>query len=548
MKKNDLIEIEITGMSSEGSGVGRSVDGMAVFVPFSAIGDKIICRVVRVEKSHAFGRVEEILEASPDRIEVQDEKYNSGCGVFGQCGGCTTRHVEYAAELRYKWQRVTDALQRVGGLDVVPRDIVGSEQYDGYRNKAQYPVAAGPYRAMIGFFAPRSHRVVENHHCLLQPECFGLIVDMVAKWMKKSGATAYDEAGRSGLVRHIYVRRGEISGEVMVCLVCTSGKLPEPDMLVESLREAVPSIVSVMVNLNPEDTNIVLGTREYAIWGQEYLTDTLCGLKFRLSPRSFYQVNRSQAERLYGLAAEYAGLSGKETVLDLYCGTGTIGLSMAAHAGKIIGVEVVDAAVEDARRNAVENKIENARFICADAAGAAAQLRDEGTRPDVVILDPPRKGCDAAVVSAVAGMSPAKVVYISCDPATLARDLARFAECGYCVREVTPVDMFPRTSHVETVVLLSKLKSTTSIEVKIDLDEMDLSKAESKATYDEIKQYVLDKFGFKVSQLYIAQVKRKHGIIERDNYNVGDGKSKVPQVPADKEKAIVEALRYFKMI
>lgn len=457
LTKNQIIVLEITGMTAEGNGVGRAPadegesSGMAVFVPFTAVGDVIDCHIVKVNPSHAFGRVERIIKPSPDRMVEGSES----CTASGRCGGCVFRHVTYDAELRYKRQRVADALKRIGGLDVEPQPIVGGRP-DHYRNKAQYPVAPGEHRLMIGFYAPRSHRVVEQHDCDLQPDIFHDIVDIVAHWAKKAGVTAYDETTKKGLLRHIYLRLAEMTGEIMVCLVCTSGKIPHSDTLVEALKEQIPGLVSVMVNINREDTNLILGNNEFVLWGKPYITDELCGLRFRLSPRSFYQVNRSQAERLYGLAADAAGLTGKETVLDLYCGTGTIGLSMAKKAAQVIGVEIVAPAVEDARRNAEENHIKNARFLCADAAEAAVQLKSEGVRPDVVILDPPRKGCDAALLETVAGMSPARVVYVSCDPATLARDLGRFAELGYETKEVTPVDMFPRTPHVESCCLLIK--------------------------------------------------------------------------------------------
>ncbi len=459
LEKNQNIRLEITGMTAEGSGVGRAQTGeegrpgMAVFVPFTAVGDVIDCRIVKVMPSHAFGRMETLLSASPDRKETGQ---GMECPAFGKCGGCVYRHVGYEAELRYKWQRVADALKRIGGLDLAPQPIVGSPQPDGYRNKAQYPVAPGPYRPMVGFYAPRSHRLVEEHHCRLQPAVFGEAVDRVVRWAKKAGVEGYDEQTGSGLLRHIYIRQAEATGEVMVCLVCTSGKIPAPGELVDALRQGVPGLASVMVNINRERTNVILGGNEFVLWGKDHITDMLCGMRFRLSPRSFYQVNRRQAERLYGLAAEEAALTGKETLLDLYCGTGTIGLSMAADAAQVIGVEVVAPAVEDARRNAQANGIGNAHFLCADAAKAAAQLKEEGISPDVVILDPPRKGCDVPLIATVAEMAPDRVVYVSCDPATLARDLARFGEKGYAVRRVTPVDMFPRTPHVECVALMSR--------------------------------------------------------------------------------------------
>lgn len=450
LSKNQIVSLTITGMTAEGSGVGHSDDGMAVFVPFTAVGDEIDCRIVKVNARHAFGKTQTVRIPSPHRLQTVD------CPVFGKCGGCVYRHVEYTAELQYKWQRVADALSRIGGLSVTPAPIVGCEAPDRYRNKGQYPVAAGEHRPLIGLYAARSHRVVEQHDCLLQPESFKTILDIVGKWAKKAGVSLYDETTKQGLLRHIYIRKGARSGEVMVCLVSTSGKLPQTDRLVAELKEAVPNLASVMVNLNKKDTNVILGDNGFALYGNDHIVDRLCGLTFRLSPLSFYQVNTEQAEKLYALAAEAAGLTGDEVLLDLYCGTGTIGLSMAHKAKQLIGVEIVPEAVEDARLNARENGIGNARFITADAAQAATQLEKEGIRPDVVILDPPRKGCDEALVETVARMAPSRVVYVSCDPATLSRDLKRFAALGYKTVSVTPVDMFPRTHHVECVCLLTK--------------------------------------------------------------------------------------------
>ncbi len=549
LEKNQVIPLKITGMTAEGSGVGRYISdgderGLAVFVPFTAVGDLINCHIVKVNPTHAYGRVEEILEPSSNRIELEGD-----CSTFGRCGGCVWRHTSYEAELDYKWQRVADALKRIGGLDILPQPIVGADNPDAYRNKAQYPVIPGEHRLMIGFYAPRSHRVVEQHHCLLQPLLFGDIVDLISRWAKKAGVTAYDEATQKGLLRHIYIRQAEVTGEVMVGLVCTSGKVPQIDTLVELLKEKVAGLASVMVNINREKTNVILGVNEFVVWGKDYITDELCGLRFRLSMRSFYQVNRRQAEKLYTLAAEAAGLTGSETVFDLYCGTGSIGLTMAKKAGQVIGVEIIEQSVEDARRNAAENDIDNARFICSDAAKAAEMLKSEGVNPDIVVLDPPRKGCDAELINTIAEMSPKRVVYISCDPATLARDLKRFDELGYKTQSVVPVDMFPRTAHVETVCLLSKLNTEHHIEVDLELNELDLTSSESKATYEEIKDYVLKTTGLKVSSLYISQVKRKLGLEVGVCYNLPESdNARVPECPAEKETAITAALKHFEMI
>ena len=451
LQKNQIIPLTITGMTAEGNGVGHAEDGMAVFVPFTAVGDTLSCRVLKVQSRCAFGKIEELLTRSEHRVDAVD------CPVFGKCGGCAFRHVTYEAECAYKWQRVADALKRIGGLDITPMPLVACDHPDHYRNKGQYPVVAGEHRPLIGLYAARSHRVVEQRNCLLQPNAFTAVLDTVGKWAKKVGVVPYDEATGQGLLRHIYIREGFQSGELMVCLVCTSGKIPESQLLVDMLKEATPQLASLMVNLNKRDTNVVLGEESFSLYGKPYIVDRLCGLNFRLSPLSFYQVNAPQAERLYGLAKEAAALTGEETLLDLYCGTGTIGLSMADKAKRLIGVEITPEAVEDARQNAADNGIRNARFISADAAKAAAQLEKEGVRPDVVILDPPRKGCDTALIETVVRMAPDRVVYVSCDPATLARDLKLFDTLGYQTQRVTPVDMFPRTHHVESVASLTRL-------------------------------------------------------------------------------------------
>ncbi len=450
LTKNQIIDLTITAMSAEGNGIGRAADGMTVFVPFTAVGDVIRCRIVKVQKTMAFGIVDELSIPSNDRTaHVQ-------CAAFGKCGGCTYCHVTYDAELQYKWQRVADALSRIGKLNITPEPIIGCASPERYRNKAQYPVAARENGLKIGFYAARSHRIIDQRDCLLQPACFETVLEIVDTWVHEADVSLYDETTNTGLLRHIYIRQGTASGELMVCLVCTSGKLPQTDRLVAALKDGLPTLSSVMVNLNRRDTNVVLGDTSFTLYGNPYITDTLCGMTFRLSPLSFYQVNRDQAERLYQKAAEEAALTGTETVLDLYCGTGTIGLSMADKAETLIGVEVVEAAVEDARLNAQVNGVANARFIAADASKAAAQLEREGIRPDVVIVDPPRKGCDENLIETVSRMAPDRVVYVSCDPATLARDLSRFADRGYRTLRVTPVDMFPRTAHVESVACLTR--------------------------------------------------------------------------------------------
>lgn len=451
LSKNQVLELTVTAMSAEGSGIARTPDtGMAVFIPFTAVGDVIRCRIVKVQKTMAFGICEQVLTPSEHRTAEKS------CPAFGKCGGCVYGHVTYEAELGYKWNRVADALSRIGGLSLKPEPIVGCESPFRYRNKAQYPIGAGEDGPKIGFYAPRSHRIISHSDCWLQPVCFETVVQVVRDWIVKSGVSLYDENTHTGVLRHLYIREGKAAGELMVCLVATSGKLPQTAALVSALKEALPHLSSVMVNVNSKDTNVVLGDRSFALHGTPYITDTLCDLTFRLSPLSFYQVNRDQAERLYRIAEQEAALTASDVLLDLYCGTGTIGLSMAHRVKQVIGVEVVEAAVADARLNAETNGITNATFMAADAAEAAVQLEKQGVHPSVVIVDPPRKGCDESLIRTISRMNPERVVYVSCDPATLARDLKRFADCGYKTLRVTPVDMFPRTAHVESVVCLKR--------------------------------------------------------------------------------------------
>lgn len=453
LKKNDSIELEITGYTAEGSGVGR-YENIAVFVPLAAVGDRLRVKILKTAKTYAFGKLEQILSPSPDRVR-QD------CSQFAKCGGCVYRHIDYAAELRAKEQRVRDAVERIGGFRDLPiRSIVGSANPDHYRNKAQLPIGKAAGKGItLGFYASHSHRLIPCEECFLQPAAFTAAMRAFQEWAIKTGEDVYNEATGKGRLRHLYLRQAGATGEIMVCVVVNGNGVHQEPELVELLRKNVPGLKSVIINVNREKTNVVLGKKCRTVWGEDTITDMLCGLKFHISPLSFYQVNRDQAERLYTIAGEYAGLTGGETLLDLYCGTGTIGLSMAKKAGKVIGVEIVEQAVEDAKRNAERNGIANAEFLCADAAKAADMLKNRGVRPDVVVLDPPRKGCDSSLIETVVKMGPERVVYVSCDPATLARDLKIFAQQGYVPKELTPVDMFPRTSHVETVVLMSRTKN-----------------------------------------------------------------------------------------
>lgn len=444
--KNQEIELQIESFTSEGSGVGH-FDKMAVFVSGAAAGDRALVHIIKVKKTYAIGKAVKILVPSADRIA-------SDCEVSSSCGGCAFRHIKYEAELEMKRSKVENAFLRLGGIDKSVDEMIGAEELVGYRNKAEYPVGFDT-GLKVGFYAAHTHRIVDCQHCVLQPEEFSDIVRIVRKWIIEYGISVYDPETGKGIIRHIYIRQGSVSKEIMVCLVINSDFLPKKEKLLERLLTA-DNIKSVVININKEKTNVILGRECKTIWGDDYIYDVLCGVKIRLSPLSFYQVNHAQAQRLYARAKEYAGLTGNETLLDMYCGAGTIGLSTADRCKRVIGVEIIEQAVSDARVNAEINGIENAEFYCADAAEAARMLKSKGIRPEVIVLDPPRKGCDASLVETVSKMSPDRVVYVSCDPATLARDCKLFGELGYKVEKLTAVDLFPRTVHVECVALLEK--------------------------------------------------------------------------------------------
>lgn len=452
LQKNQVIPLQITGYSADGSGVGH-YNGIAVFVPLAAAGDRLEIKILKTAKNLAYGKIERIVSPSADRIPVD-------CPQFSRCGGCVFRHISYQAELRAKQQRVQDALERIAGFHfAVLKPIAGAEKVDRYRNKAQFPIGSGPDgQIRMGFYAARSHRIIDCSECLLQPEEFTAATAAFQEWERSTRDSVYDESTGHGSLRHFFLRRAEATGEVMACVVVNGNGVHNEPALTDLLKKRVSGLKSLVVNSNREKTNVILGKKCRTVWGSDSITDRLCGLDFRISPLSFYQINPGQAEVLYRLAGRYAALTGTETVLDLYCGTGTIGLSMAGDAARVIGVEIVPQAIEDANRNAQENGIHNAEFLCADAAKAADMLNNRGIRPDVVVLDPPRKGCEPELVNTVAELAPSRVVYVSCDPATLARDLRLFAQLGYKTQEVTPVDMFPRTAHVECVVLMSRVK------------------------------------------------------------------------------------------
>ena len=540
LTKNQIYETVITDYTTEGQGVAH-IEGCAVFVPNAVAGERVKVRVTLVRKTWAAGKITEILEKSPHRV-------NRACPVAKLCGGCTFWHMDYEEECRLKAERVKNCLNRIGGENLEEVPILAAPTCEGYRNKAQYPVAWEKGRAYAGFFKEGTHEVVQMDRCRILPQETDRVKAIVMDYVNKNKVSVYDEATHRGLLRHIYVRRGAVSGQILVCLVVNGDGLPKLPALIEALK-AVPGFTTLVLSVNTRKGNAVLGDKFVTLYGPGYIEDTLCGLNFRLSARSFYQVNHAQAQRLYETAIAMAGITKNDLVLDLYCGVGTITLAMASAAGKVMGVEVVPQAIEDARDNARRNGIENAEFFCADAGAAALELEQKGIRPDIITVDPPRKGLNSDAIEAVDRMNPKRLVYISCDPATLARDTALLKERGFRLEKAIAADLFPRCSHVETVCLLSKLNTKQHIEVEIKTDELDLTAAESKATYDEIKGYVLEKHDLKVSSLYISQVKRKCGLDVGQNYNLSKKEdAKVPQCPPEKEAAIMEALKYFQMI
>ena len=537
LAKNQEHIVTIEGYGEGGMGVAR-IDGRVVFVHGALRGEKCRVLILKTLKSVAFAKVLEVVEPSCTRVTPD-------CPYFPRCGGCTYRHMSYEEELRLKKLRVQDNLSRIGGSDVTVEEILGAQDTLRYRNKAQYPVSKD---GKVGFYRARTHEVIECEQCLLVKSEADAAAGALRKYMRRCRVAGYDEKTGRGLVRHLYVR-SNAAGESLVCVLVNGNELPQEETLVALLRGACPKCRGIVLGTNTKKGNVILGDRYRTLWGEDRLEDTLCGKRFRLSVPSFYQVNRAQAERLYAKAIEFADLTGQETMLDLYCGAGTITLALSDHAKRVLGAEIVPEAIDDARENAVRNGVKNVEFFCGDASDVAKKLAQEHLRPDVITVDPPRKGLAADVVESIAAMQPERVVYVSCDSATMARDVKRFAELGYTVTRAAAVDMFPRADHVEMVCLLSKLQSKEHIEIEVKMDEMDLTSAESKATYEEIKAYVLEHTGLKVSYLYIAQVKQKYGIIERENYNKPKSENaKQPQCPPEKEKAITEALRHFGMI
>ncbi len=449
LTKNEIYEATICDYTSEGQGVAK-IDGCAVFVPNALYGEKCRIRIEKAQKTWAAGKIVEILEKSPHRI-------NRACPVAKLCGGCAFHHMDYEEETRLKSQRVRSCLNRIGGEALEDIPLLAAPSTENYRNKAQYPVAARNGQVYAGFFKAGTHQVVENERCLILPPEMDTVKNTVVAYMNRWGVTAYDEKTHQGLVRHIYVRRGVVSGQILVCLVINGRKIPQAHRLVAALRK-IPGFTSLVLSVNTKQGNTVLGDEFIPLYGAGFIEDTLCGLTFRLSPRSFYQVNHHQAQQLYEAAISQAQITKEDLVLDLYCGVGTITLVMARAARRVIGVEVVPEAVQDARDNARRNGITNAEFFCGDAGQAALQLEAQGIRADVAVVDPPRKGLNADTIEALARMDPRRIVYVSCDPATLARDVALLKERGYKLQNALAADLFPRCAHVETIVLLERVQ------------------------------------------------------------------------------------------
>lgn len=538
LAKNQEHTVTIEGYGEGGMGVAR-IDGRVVFVHGALRGEKCRVLILKTLKSVAFAKVLEVIEPSSERITPD-------CPYFPRCGGCTYRHIRYEEELRLKKQRVQDNLSRIGGSDVTVEEILGARDTLRYRNKAQYPVSKD---GAVGFYRARTHEVIECEHCLLVKPEADAAAEALREYMQSCRVAGYDEKTGRGLVRHLYVR-SNAAGESLVCVLVNGDKLPKEDRLVTLLRDACPKCTGIVLGTNTKKGNVILGDRYRTLWGSDRLEDTLCGKTFRLSVPSFYQVNRVQAERLYAKAIEFASLTGQETVLDLYCGAGTITLALSDHAKKVLGAEIVPEAIGDARENAARNGVKNAEFFCGDASDVAKKLARENLRPDVITVDPPRKGLAADVVESIAEMQPGRVVYVSCDSATMARDVKRLADLGYTAQRACAVDMFPRADHIETVVLLSKGEiDSKKVRVEFSLEDMDMSGFQKGATYEQIKAYVLEHTGLKVSSLYISQIKRKCGLDVGQNYNLSKKEdAKVPKCPPEKEAAIRDALKYFQMI
>ena len=568
MKKNDSIELKIEDMGVDGEGIGK-YEGMTFFVKDAVIGDTIRAGITKLKKNYGYARVQEILEPSPYRVQPE-------CPLYARCGGCQIQAMDYRQQLCYKQKKVRGNLIRIGGfapelIDSVMEEIVGMEQPYRYRNKAQFPIGADrDGMPVAGFYAARTHNIIPVEDCKLGVTQNEQILGVVLSYMRENGVRPYDETTGRGLVRHVLIRYGFTSKELMVCLVINRETLPQEKKLVDALCK-IEGMTSISVNINRKNTNVILGEETRTVWGSDYITDQIhlrdcdhdfaltdTAIAYHISPQSFYQVNPVQTEKLYSLALSYAGLTGRETVWDLYCGIGTISLFLAQKAGKVYGVEIVPQAIEDARSNAALNGITNASFFVGKAEEVLPEFYEKESRkpdadmlhPDVIVVDPPRKGCDEKCLETMLRMEPDRIVYVSCDPATLARDLKILCEGGYELRKVRPVDQFGHTTHVETVVLLSKgMFDSRKVKVDFSLEDMDLSEFKGKATYEQIKAYVLEQTGLKVSSLYIGQIKKKCGLDVGENFNLPKSENaRQPQCTPEKEEAIMQAFKHFGIV
>ena len=560
IKKNDEFILEIEDMGVNGEGIGH-VDGLALFVKDALIGDTVRVKVMKMQKNYGFARLLEVIAPSADRIAPR-------CPVARSCGGCQIQEMNYPAQLKFKAKKVKENLERIGKLDFnaenAPEfyDCIGMDVPWNYRNKAQFPIGRNKEGKIIaGFYAGRTHSIIECEDCAIGIKENKDILHMVIAHMEKWKIEPYREEDHKGLVRHVLIRKGFTTGEIMVCLILNGKKFPGLSELVDNLKK-IDGMTSISINVNTEHTNRILGSEVIPVYQEVYITDYIGDVKFRISPLSFYQVNPVQTRKLYGTALDYAELTGEENVFDLYCGVGTISLFLAKKAKHVIGVEIVGQAIEDAKVNAQINHIENAQFYCGAAEEVIPDLYRQGVTADVVVVDPPRKGCDEKLLDTIVNMAPEKVVYVSCDSATLARDLKYLNEHGYVVRKVKPVDMFPMGVHVETVVLLSHKKPDGHINVKVEFGEgegkvpldniakrAEEYKPKERVTYKMIKEYIEAKYGFKVHTAYIAEVKRDLGLPMYDAPNAVEELKQPRKHPtAEKVEAIKDALKHFEVI
>ena len=555
MNKNDIVTVEITDIGVSGEGIGH-VDGYTLFIKDAVIGDVVEAKVMKAKKNYGYARLMKVITPSEYRVEPK-------CVFARRCGGCQIQEMSYDRQLVFKDQKIRGNLERIGGftkdqIDTVMQPVVGMEHPFGYRNKAQFPFGTDKEgNPITGFYAGRTHDIIANTDCALGVEQNKEILEIILQYMRENKIKSYDEKTGKGLIRHALIRYGFKTKEIMVCLVINGKKLPKAERLIEKLIQ-IEGMTSITISPNTRRDNVIMGDSYEILWGQGYITDYIGNVKYQISPLSFYQVNPVQTEKLYGLALEYADLKGDETVWDLYCGIGTISLFLAQKAKQVYGVEIVPQAIDDAKENAKINAIDNAEFFVGKAeevlpeyyAEYEREHNGETAHADVIVVDPPRKGCDETLLETIVKMQPEKVVYVSCDSATLARDLKYLCANGYEIKMCRGVDQFPQSVHVETVVLLSKGEvDSKKIRVEFSLEDMDMSEFQDGATYPQIKEYVLEHTGLKVSNLYISQIKRKCGIGVGKNYNLPKSEdSRQPQCPPEKEKAIREAFKYFGMI